>query len=171
MPVKQGRLAPNRSLDLPLSQELVAAVAYHLDSEGVPNVLWGNYLLTAFGVPSIVAVRYSFPLCLVEITDLSLGRRVRRARLRHLRRWGCSVQCRTQALRGSRLCHGDADYNTSRARRAFSSQNRHLYLSSSAIANNVQYLGLQHSAHNCRSRSGPHLRLRPKSAQGKNGLR
>jgi hypothetical protein len=53
---------------------------FHLDSNSVPNVLWGNYLLTIFGVPSIVAVRYAFPPCLVESADLSLGCRVCRAR-------------------------------------------------------------------------------------------
>lgn len=42
-----------------LDDELVAAVAGALDEAHVPNLLWGNYLLTVFGVPSIVDV--SFP--------------------------------------------------------------------------------------------------------------
>ena len=59
MSVELDHLIPDNISGLPLSQELVAAVARRLDSDGVPNVLWGNYLLTVFGVPSIVAVRYS----------------------------------------------------------------------------------------------------------------
>lgn len=38
---------------LPLGETLVAAVSQLLDSGGVPNVLWGNYLLTVHGIPSL----------------------------------------------------------------------------------------------------------------------
>ncbi|KAJ9301024.1 hypothetical protein DTO217A2_7800 [Paecilomyces variotii] len=34
--------------------ELVAAISSRLDSVGVPNILWDNYLLTVYGVPTIV---------------------------------------------------------------------------------------------------------------------
>lgn len=40
-----------------LDNNLVASVACLLDSAGVPNHLWGNYLLTVYGVPTIVDVR------------------------------------------------------------------------------------------------------------------
>lgn len=36
--------------------ELVAAISSRLDSVGVPNILWDNYLLTVYGVPTIVDV-------------------------------------------------------------------------------------------------------------------
>ncbi|PGH23779.1 hypothetical protein AJ80_02209 [Polytolypa hystricis UAMH7299] len=47
---------------LPPDETLVATVSQLLDSGGVPNVLWGNYLLTVYGIPSltncvVVAVR------------------------------------------------------------------------------------------------------------------
>lgn len=36
--------------------ELVAAISSRLDSVGVPNILWDDYLLTVYGVPTIVNV-------------------------------------------------------------------------------------------------------------------
>ncbi|OJD24485.1 hypothetical protein ACJ73_04153 [Blastomyces percursus] len=41
---------------LPLDEHLVAAVSQLLDSVGVANVLWGNYLLTVYGIPSLTNV-------------------------------------------------------------------------------------------------------------------
>lgn len=42
--------------NLPLGETLVAALSQVLDSGGVPNVLWGNYLLTVYGIPSLTNV-------------------------------------------------------------------------------------------------------------------
>jgi hypothetical protein len=39
-----------------LDNELVAMIAQLLDNARIPNVLWGNYLLTIYGVPSVVDV-------------------------------------------------------------------------------------------------------------------
>ncbi|OJD13766.1 hypothetical protein AJ78_05816 [Emergomyces pasteurianus Ep9510] len=39
---------------LPLDEPLVAAVSQLLDSAGVANVLWGNYLLTVYGISSLI---------------------------------------------------------------------------------------------------------------------
>ena len=43
---------PSQSLD----DELVANIAQILDEAGVPSILWGNYLLTVLGVPTVVEV-------------------------------------------------------------------------------------------------------------------
>lgn len=39
-----------------LGNNLVAGIARILDEAGIPSVLWGNYLLSVFGVPTIVDV-------------------------------------------------------------------------------------------------------------------
>lgn len=39
-----------------LDNDLVWSISTLLDSIGVPNLLWGNYLLTVYGVPTIVDV-------------------------------------------------------------------------------------------------------------------
>jgi hypothetical protein len=39
-----------------LDNDLVSSISSLLDSIGVPNLLWGNYLLTVYGVPTIVDV-------------------------------------------------------------------------------------------------------------------
>lgn len=39
-----------------LDNDLVSSISTLLDSIGVPNLLWGNYLLTVYGVPTIVDV-------------------------------------------------------------------------------------------------------------------
>lgn len=39
-----------------LGTKLVATISSTLTSAGVPNILWGNYLLTVYGVPTIVNV-------------------------------------------------------------------------------------------------------------------
>jgi hypothetical protein len=39
-----------------LCGKLVMKFCQILDSAGVPNVLWGNYLLTIYGVPTITDV-------------------------------------------------------------------------------------------------------------------
>lgn len=44
-----------------LDNDLVARVASLLDSAGIPNVLWGNYLLRLFGVPTVVQVCEASP--------------------------------------------------------------------------------------------------------------
>lgn len=41
----------------PLDNDLIASVSHVLHTGGVPNLLWGNYLLTVYGVPTIVDVR------------------------------------------------------------------------------------------------------------------
>lgn len=38
----------------PLGQELIASIAGLLSASTIPNVLWGNYMLTFHGVPSLV---------------------------------------------------------------------------------------------------------------------
>lgn len=43
---------PSQSLD----NNLVAGIARILDEAGIPSVLWGNYLLSVFGVPTSVDV-------------------------------------------------------------------------------------------------------------------
>lgn len=42
--------------DQKLSNDLISSIASLLDSIGVPTLLWGNYLLTVYGVPTIVDV-------------------------------------------------------------------------------------------------------------------
>lgn len=39
-----------------LDRKLVATISSILTSAGVSNILWGNYLLTVYGVPTIVDV-------------------------------------------------------------------------------------------------------------------
>ena len=39
-----------------IDEHLVASISQILTDDGVPCVLWGNYLLTIYGVPSIVDV-------------------------------------------------------------------------------------------------------------------
>ena len=39
-----------------LDNALVARIAALLEDAGIPNVLWGNYLLRVFGVPTVVQV-------------------------------------------------------------------------------------------------------------------
>jgi len=36
--------------------ELVAEISSRLDCVGVPHILWDNYLLTIYGVPTIASV-------------------------------------------------------------------------------------------------------------------
>jgi len=43
----------------PLDDRLVASVAARLDAAKIAHVLWGNYMLTVFGIPAIVNVRTS----------------------------------------------------------------------------------------------------------------
>ena len=44
--------------DQELDNNLVESISSLLDAAGVPNLLWGNYLLTIYGVPTIVNVRF-----------------------------------------------------------------------------------------------------------------
>lgn len=39
-----------------LDNSLVTSISHLLDSVGVPNLLWGNYLLTIYGIPTFVDV-------------------------------------------------------------------------------------------------------------------
>ena len=39
-----------------LDNSLVTSISHLLDSVGVPNLLWGNYLLTVYGIPTFVDV-------------------------------------------------------------------------------------------------------------------
>ena len=39
-----------------LGPELIADIARILDEAAIPSVLWGNYLLTIYGIPSVVDV-------------------------------------------------------------------------------------------------------------------
>jgi hypothetical protein len=50
----------------PLDNRLVASAAARLDAAKIPNVLWGNYMLTIFGIPTVVNVRVS---CQSKLTD------------------------------------------------------------------------------------------------------
>jgi hypothetical protein len=38
----------------PLDNRLVASAAARLDAAKIPYVLWGNYMLTIFGIPTVV---------------------------------------------------------------------------------------------------------------------
>lgn len=49
-----------------LDNDLLSSISSLLDSIGISNLLWGNYLLTVYGVPTIVDV--SFSSALVEHT-------------------------------------------------------------------------------------------------------
>lgn len=49
----------------PLVNRLVRSAAARLDAAQIPNVFWGNYMLTTFGTPTIVDVRTS---CESELT-------------------------------------------------------------------------------------------------------
>ncbi|KAI5301691.1 hypothetical protein KEM56_001457 [Ascosphaera pollenicola] len=62
-------LAAKRYLD----NDLVSSIARHLNSIGVPNLLWGNYLLTVYGVPTVVnSADFVIPDDLTEIAFSSL---------------------------------------------------------------------------------------------------
>jgi hypothetical protein len=39
-----------------LDNDLVVSISCLLDAADVPNLLWGNYLLTVYGVPTVVDV-------------------------------------------------------------------------------------------------------------------
>ncbi|PYI31704.1 hypothetical protein BP00DRAFT_343229 [Aspergillus indologenus CBS 114.80] len=50
-----------------LDNNLVGSIASLLNAAGVPNLLWGNYLLTVYGVPTIVdGVAFVVPDALLE---------------------------------------------------------------------------------------------------------
>lgn len=56
------------SEDKLLEGKLVARFCQILNFAGVPNVLWGNYLLTIYGVPTItdVGAFFSFDATIAE---------------------------------------------------------------------------------------------------------
>jgi len=41
-----------------IDEELVGSISRILTENAIPCVLWGNYLLTVYGVPSIVDVSF-----------------------------------------------------------------------------------------------------------------
>lgn len=51
--------------------ETVAFVAKILDSDNIPNVLWGNRLINFYGVPTIIDVRLTKE-CLMRRSQLML---------------------------------------------------------------------------------------------------
>ncbi|KAJ5964922.1 uncharacterized protein N7479_004798 [Penicillium vulpinum] len=56
-----------------LSNDLVSSIASLLDSICVPSLLWGNYLLTVYGVPTIVdEVAFVIPDDLAQVAFSSL---------------------------------------------------------------------------------------------------
>ena len=58
---------PFRFTGQPLDAHLVANIASLLDAEGISHVLWGNWLLSLFGIPTLidvsfqVAIRFACP--------------------------------------------------------------------------------------------------------------
>ena len=42
-----------------LDNDLVTSISCLLDTADIPNLLWGNYLLTIYGVPTVVDVSIS----------------------------------------------------------------------------------------------------------------
>ncbi|KAK2762063.1 hypothetical protein FQN54_001070 [Arachnomyces sp. PD_36] len=66
-------MGPFRFDGQPLDNNLVSSVACILDEANVPNVLWGNYLLTTYGVPTIVdGVAFAVPDELVTAAYIAL---------------------------------------------------------------------------------------------------
>lgn len=57
-----------------LDRKLVATISSMLTSAGVPNILWGNYLLTVYGVPTIVDVCIFSLISVCKVTDMIVGR-------------------------------------------------------------------------------------------------
>ena len=56
------RCGSSTMADIPVEAEsldgkFVASISQILNDAGVPNLLWGNYLLTVYGVPTIIDVR------------------------------------------------------------------------------------------------------------------
>lgn len=43
-----------------LDDALVAHIAHRLEQDGIWNALWGNYLLSIFGVPTYVKIRQPY---------------------------------------------------------------------------------------------------------------
>lgn len=43
-----------------LDNNLVISISSLLDAANIPNLLWGNYILTIYGVPTIVDVSILF---------------------------------------------------------------------------------------------------------------
>jgi hypothetical protein len=56
MIVEDVRKAEDDSELPPLDDRLVASAAARLDAAEIPHVLWGNYMLTIFGIPTVVNV-------------------------------------------------------------------------------------------------------------------
>lgn len=52
-----------------LGGKLVMRFSQILDSADVPNVLWGNYLLTIYGIPTITDVCISFSFLFFFLSD------------------------------------------------------------------------------------------------------
>jgi hypothetical protein len=57
-----------------LDNDLVVSISCLLDAANVPNLLWGNYLLTVYGVPTVVdGVSFVVPDSLTEISFSTLS--------------------------------------------------------------------------------------------------
>ncbi|PYI06178.1 hypothetical protein BO78DRAFT_461352 [Aspergillus sclerotiicarbonarius CBS 121057] len=58
----------------PLDNDLVTSISSLLDAINIPNLLWGNYLLTVYGVPTIVdGISFVIPDALIEISFSTLA--------------------------------------------------------------------------------------------------
>ncbi|KAL2812502.1 hypothetical protein BJX63DRAFT_396506 [Aspergillus granulosus] len=58
-----------------LDRNLVASISSLLDDVNIPNLLWGNYLLTVYGVPTIVdGVCFVVPDTLIDIAFSTLAK-------------------------------------------------------------------------------------------------
>ncbi|KAL3469519.1 hypothetical protein BJX99DRAFT_265131 [Aspergillus californicus] len=59
----------------PLDTDLATSISSLLDAVDVPNLLWGNYLLTVYGIPTIVDdVCFVVPDALVELSFSTLAK-------------------------------------------------------------------------------------------------
>ena len=65
-----------------LDRDLVSSVSNLLTEADIPNLLWGNYLLSIYGVPTIVDVRlrYRVVVDFGNIANNALGCILRRTR-------------------------------------------------------------------------------------------
>jgi hypothetical protein len=61
-----------------LTDELVAGISETLDEAGVPSVLWDEYLLTLYGVPTAIFVSVALsqsPAC-IQLSNYFIGTRL-----------------------------------------------------------------------------------------------
>ncbi|RDW81519.1 uncharacterized protein DSM5745_05076 [Aspergillus mulundensis] len=61
--------------DQKLSDKLVESISNLLDAAGIPHLLWGNFLLAIYGVPTIVeGVSFIVPDTLIERAESIIGK-------------------------------------------------------------------------------------------------